>query len=181
MFIIMLQEKNKMLKWAIFFVKYSKHVQLLYILFVFLFHKIKFVGVRKGDKGLTGGVSLEPFPWQGDFLLFVPIFKKGRFFFFPRTKSCESNSCCFLFSEQRPSTQWKLIRHSGAVVNWNGHREMSQFFSKPWYFVASDKDGSVWRGYETAPFFVSSVNRGGGQKKLRNLRAESDGMLNLFS
>lgn len=55
---------------------------LLYILFVFLFHKIKFVGVRKGDKGLTGG---EPFPWQGDFLLFVPIFKKGRFFFFPRT------------------------------------------------------------------------------------------------
>lgn len=54
---------------------------LLYILFVFLFHKIKFVGVRKGDKGLTGGVSLEPFPWQGDFLLFVPIFKKGRVFF----------------------------------------------------------------------------------------------------
>lgn len=89
MFIIMLQEK-KMLNWAIFFVKspvwHSKHVQLLYILFVFLFHKIKFVGVRKGEKGLTGGVSLEPFPWQGDFLLFfVQIFKKGRFFFFPRT------------------------------------------------------------------------------------------------
>lgn len=51
---------------------------LLYILFVFLFHKIKFVGVRKGDKGLTGG---EPFPWQGDFLLFVPIFKKREVFF----------------------------------------------------------------------------------------------------
>lgn len=90
MFIIMLHEKNKMLNWVTFFVKYpvwhTKHVHLLYIFFVFLFHKIKCVGVRKGDKGLTGGLNLEPFPWQGDFLLFVQIFIKGRVFFFPRTR-----------------------------------------------------------------------------------------------
>ena len=82
--------------------------------------KKKVYRCHKNRERSAGGVRWSQFLGKGS--SFFNGKKGGDFISFqgPRVrKSCESNSCCFLFSKQRPRTHWKPIRHSGADVKWN--------------------------------------------------------------
>lgn len=123
--------------------------------------KRKCVGVKNWEKGPLLVWIWSRFLGMRTFL-FCFKGEKREFFSFlrPRVrKSCESNSCCFLFSKQRPWTHWKLIPQSGLVVKWNGHGGMSQFFFKSWQFVPSGKSSQMRTEYLMAPFLEGRMLR----------------------
>lgn len=79
-------------------------------------------------------------------------FRKGVFFFLQGLrvrKSCESNSCCFLFFKQRPRTRWKLILHSGADVTKRQKEEKgnsSPYSRDSWLLWAKLLiSGTIWK------------------------------------